>query len=498
MTSKMNLVVSLLISTLLLSFVKLQEVIHPSLRYGLNNEQMKDIELIIISQFLNNKEIPIDDIKIKEKIDFLGTVELNITEIIFKFVNLTESALSIHFEEENKVRVVLKEVKAILDFKYNFQSNFYSNDGKGAAKLNNATLTLVNSLVSIKNQKEPQKKGPGIQIESLDISSADFTFEFEHAGPLEKIIQFVIINLKDALVEVIQKRFNEHYRPIFNKELEDYLSQIDLSFPIINTNLTVSYSMNENPHITNTNLEMSFEAEIYSEKYKYPGKTYEIPHVIKSDSTIDLVISQFLIDNYVYITYKEGNLDFTIKSETTTPMDLTVALFTSIFPGLKDKYETTQLIDLKLKAYDSPFVEFVEEKAVITLKHNMEVYVRKDETTSELAVGGDTIMEAEIKFSITKGEIKGEIVKLVMTQFKKTVSNIGEIDESQVVKSTNDLIDLLLPFLNISLQKSLSSIKIPSIGNVQLDQTDIKIHKNYLAVGVSPYINDTLVHDYIH
>ena len=196
--------------------------------------------------------------------------------------------------------------------------------------------------------------------------------------------------------------------------------------------------------------------------------------------------------------YKEGNLDFTIKSETTTPMDLTVALFTSIFPGLKDKYETTQLIDLKLKTYDSPFVEFVEEKAVITLKHNMEVYVRKDETTSELAVGGDTIMEAEIKFSITKGEIKGEIVKLVMTQFKKTVSNIGEIDESQVVKSTNDLIDLLLPFLNISLQKSLSSIKIPSIGNVQLDQTDIKIHKNYLAVGVSPYINDTLVHDYIH
>ena len=159
----------------------------------------------------------------------------------------------------------------------------------------------------------------------------------------------------------------------------------------------------------------------------------------------------------------------------------------------KMEFEDTQMIDTTLPEvtdYNKIYENDVTAKVT--------VYVRKDETTSELAVGGDTIMEAEIKFSITKGEIKGEIVKLVMTQFKKTVSNIGEIDESQVVKSTNDLIDLLLPFLNISLQKSLSSIKIPSIGNVQLDQTDIKIHKNYLAVGVSPYINDTLVHDYIH
>lgn len=498
MTSKINLVISLLVSILLLSNVQLQEVIHPSLRYGLSNEQMKDIELIIISEFLNNKEVPLEDIKIKEKIDFLGTVELNITEIKFKFLNLTESALSVHFEEENIIRFALKEVKSILDFKYNFKSNFYSNDGKGAAKLNNATLTLVNSLTSIKNQKEPQKKGPGIQIESLELLSSDFTFEFDHAGSLEKIIQFVVINLKDALVEVLQKRFNEHYRPIFNKELEDYLSKIDLSFPITNTTLTVSYSMNENPHITNTGIEMSFEAEIYSEEYKYPGKTYEIPHIIKSDSTIDLIVSQYLIDNYAYIMYKEGNLDFTVKSETTSPFNLTVSYLDSVFPGLKEKYETTELIDLKLKAYDFPIVEFVEEKAVITLKHNMEVYVRKNDTTSELAVGGDTIIETEIKFSINKGEIKGEIEKLVMIQFKTTLTNIGEIDENQAVKGFNELIEFTLPVLNIVLQNSLSSIKIPSIGNVQLDQTDIKIHKNYISVGVNPYINDTLIHDYIH
>lgn len=477
----------------LFALAKSDDPIYPSLRYGLSNEQIKDIEVIIISEFLNNKEIPIQGIYYKEKIDFLGTVEFNMTNATFKFINLTEKTLTIHIGDENHISFILNDANACVNFNYTFKSNFYSNEGTASIKLTNTTLTIVNKVISIQNKKEPNKKGPGVEIESLTLTSANIEFVFEHEGPLEKIIEFIITNIKDAFIEIIQKKFNESYRPIFNKEIAEYLANTELSFPINGTSLTVSYSMNEEPTITQTGIEMSFEAEIYSDKCRYPGKTYNIPHITKSTSTIDLILSQFIIDNYLYIMYNETQFETTLKSEDTYPMNLTVSTFKDIFPGLETKYEPSAKVDLKIKGFKAPIASFIEGKTQITGYFNIAIYVRTSETESELAVSGDAVLDSTINFSIQKGVIKLEIASLKILEFKNIQSNIGEVTEEDVLANAEKVIGTYLILINLGIAASVSQIKIPSIGNIHLDQTDISVHEHYLSIGVSPYIEETLL-----
>ena len=150
----MNYAIKLIFVFFLFAFAKSDDPIYPSLRYGLSNEQMKDIEVIIISEFLNNKEIPIPGVYYKEKVDFLGTVEFNMTDTIFKFINLTEKTLTIQPGDENHITFVLNDANAEVNFNYTFKSNFYSNEGKATLMLKNATLTIVNKVITIQNKKE--------------------------------------------------------------------------------------------------------------------------------------------------------------------------------------------------------------------------------------------------------------------------------------------------------------------------------------------------------
>ena len=485
----MNYAIKLILLFFLFALAKSDDPIYPSLRYGLSTEQIKDIE-VIISEFLNNKEIPIQGVYYKEKVDFLGTVEFNMTDATFKFINLTEKTLTIQVGDDNHITFVLNDANAEVNFNYTFKSNFYSNEGKATLLLKNATLTIVNKVISIQNKKEPNKKGPGVEIESLAITSAKIEFVFEHEGALEKIIEFIIINIKDAFIEIIQKKFNDSYRPIFNKELADYLSNTELSFPINGTSLTVSYSMNEEPMISKEGIEMSFEAEIYSDKCRYPGKTYNIPHITKSTSTIDIILSQFIIDNYLYIMYNETQFETTLKSEDTYPMNLTVSTFTDIFPGLATKYNTSDKVDLKIKGFKAPIAAFSEEKTKIKGYFNIGIYVRTSETESELAVAGDAVLDSDVNFSIQKGVIKLEIASLTVEEFKNIQSNIGDITEEEVLANAKQFIGNYLIWINLGIAASVAQIKIPSIGNIHLDQTDITVHEHYLAIGVSPYIEE--------
>lgn len=127
----------------------------------------------------------LSDTSLKQKIDFIGTIEFNMTNIKFKFHDLPKSLLNITFVEPNKIQVLINNASASLDLKYTFRSNFYSSQGNATVKLSEISSSFASQLISIPNLKEKNKKGPGIEIESFAINSAELKFIFENEGPLE-------------------------------------------------------------------------------------------------------------------------------------------------------------------------------------------------------------------------------------------------------------------------------------------------------------------------
>ena len=478
------LFISLFLFTLL-------QIIHPSLRYAISPQQLARIEQVIIENFLDGRPMPIDDITFKDRIDFLGTVEFNLTQMNFRCFNLTDNDFEIHFDDPKKIYFSLSDVNAQLDFVYILRSNFYSNHGKGVVHFANMTIKMVNTLISVPNLNEPNKTSPGISIEELELNSTDLSFTFDNEGPLEKTIAYIIANLKDVIYDLIQQKFYTTYKPMFNEDIYKYIANSTLSFPLSNTTFNVSYSMNEEPTLSKEKgIEMSFEAQFVSENYTYNGRTYELPIINETSAMIDIIASQYLFDNYLYLMYKEGQLNTNITGENES-MNLTVSILSMIFSNLSSFYNTSQIVDLSLTAFDSPIINLLENKANFTFKHNIGVNVRKEDNTTELAVAGDAILEGEANFFLTQGVIHFEFTSIQMTKFNTTYTKIGTISEDKVVQQTNLLLALSLSMINQQLQESIKGIQIPSIGNIQLNHTDVNVHEKYLTIGVNLYVNAT-------
>ena len=450
----------------------LLQTMHPSLRYAISPQQLSRIEQVIIESFLDGRPMPIDDITFKDRIDFLGTVEFNLTQMNFRCFNLTDSDLEIHFDDPKKIYFSLTDSNAQLDFVYILRSNFYSNQGKGVVHFANMTIKMVNTLISVPNNNEPNKTSPGIAIEELELNSTDLSFTFDNEGPLEKTIAYIITNLKDIIYDLIQQKFYSTYKPMFNEDIYEYIANSTLSFPLSNTTFNVSYSMNEEPTLSKEKgIEMSFEAQFVSDNYTYNGSTYDIPIINETSAMIDIIVSQYLLDNYLYLMYKEGQLNTNMTGENET-MNITVGILSMIFSNLSSFYDTNQIVDLSLTAFDSPIINLLENKTNITFRHNIGLNVRTADNTSELAAAGDAVLEGEADFFLTKGEIHFEFTSLKMTQFNTTYTKIGDIDQDKVAQQTNLLLSLSLSMVNQQLQEALKGIQIPSIGNIQLNHTD--------------------------
>lgn len=239
----------------------------------------------------------ISDFSFKQKIDFIGTIELNMTNLKFKFHDLPKDLLNITFVEPNLIQLIINNATASLDFYYIFRSNFYSSEGKATVQLTEISSTFSTKLISIPNEKEKTKKGPGIEIESLLINSAELKFIFENEGPLEQILMAVMASLKSSLIGLINGQFNQVYKPLVNSEIHKFLANITLSFPLPNTTMTLHYSMNEDPSIQNNGLELSFEGYLTDEKNPYDKKPYDIPHIGHSDADMAIHLSQYILDN---------------------------------------------------------------------------------------------------------------------------------------------------------------------------------------------------------
>ena len=459
--------------------------IYPSLKYKINEIQLKTLEKQIIDKFLNNKDLPIRGYNFSEKIDFIGTVQFNMTDSKFKFIDLKEKTFEILFESPDKISIKLDNVKAQISFYYIFRSNFYSNKGTGKIEIKETTLKMDSKILRIKNKIDDTKFGPGIEIESFSIDAKDFEFDFEHEGTLEKMIEYILLNGKNALVNIIKDKFNTDYRPMINKQLYTLSQNSKLIFPIANTKMTVHYSMNNEPKITKNYLIMEFEAEIKHPEIKYTKDTIKLPDFNETNYAIELIISQFLFDNLLFIAGKDKLLDGILYNEVSK---FTVGIFKDCFKNITTKHDSNELVDLGLFVKESPEIYFEDGKAYILINENLTFYTRKTNTSERvIAISGDTVFEFNVKFNIEKSKISASIESGKMKSFKTTYTTFEQDDES-VVKDSEILITGSISLLNIAIQTALAKIHLPTIEGIELHNFDFNIKDNLIDFGILPII----------
>lgn len=478
---------SILIFFIFISSTLLQENVYPSLKYIINEPQLKDLEIGIIKYFLNNKDFSFPGFNFTQKIDFIGTVQFNMSDSKFRLVDLTDKTFEINFNEPDKISLKVYNVKALIQFYYIFRSNFYSNHGTGKIAIKDTSVTMNTKVLRITNKKEPNKKGPGLEIESFSFDAKDFEFDFEHEGTLEKMIEYILLNAKNAIVEIIKNKFNTDYRPLVNKQLYNLMENSNLSFPI-NSNMTIHYSMNREPQIKKNFLQMEFEAQIKDKNYEYKGKTIEIPEVKESNYAIDLLLSQYIFDNLFFLLGKQNRFNLLIKSEQ-VPIALTAGLLSNIFPNITQKFDSLYLADIGFEVENPPSIKFIEGKAMLNLYENLTVYCRKDNVSkSEFAISGDTDIELLLYINVTQSKIDGKIDSAKMTRFKTTKSTFEQNDDESVVQKSQMIIDAMISLLNMRISEALKNISLPMIEGVELKNIDVHIHDQYMNIGILPNI----------
>ena len=474
----------ILITCITIFFCQNKEI-YPSLKYKINEPQLKNLEIEIINKFLNNKDLPIPGYNFSERIDFIGTVQFNMTDSKFRFLDLTDKTFEILFDSPDKISIKLYNVKAQISFYYIFRSNFYSNKGTGKIAIKDTSLTMNSKVLRVKNKKDDSKYGPGIEIESFSLEAKDFEFDFEHEGTLEKMIEYILLNGKNAIVQIIKNKFNSDYRPMINKQLLTLSENSTLIFPIPRTKMSVHYSMNQEPKITENYLIMEFEAEVNHPEIKYPKDTIKLPDFYETKYAIELMISQYLFDNSLYIAGKDKLLDGILYNEQSK---FTVDIIKDCFKNITQKYNKTDLVDLGLFVKEPPEIIFEEGSAYIIINENLTFYTRKTNTSERvIAIAGDSVFEFNVTFSIEKSKIAAKIENGKLKSFKTTYTTFDQDDES-VVKDSSILITGSISLLNIGIQTALANMRLPTIAGIELHNFEVKFKEKYVYFGVLPII----------
>lgn len=492
MKTKFFSLLFLFISFLSISIEDDDVLVHPSLRYSIQQSEIKKVEEILINKFLSKDSFDIPALTYSEHLSFIGTVELYISNIVFKFLNPSPESLGISFEEPDKVKGKLDSIKGSLSFYYVFSSNFYSNEGKGEINLDNIKINATSRLLQVDNLKQADKKCLSVEVEDFNIESADFYFNFENEGDLEKIIIYFVNNLRKAIINNINQEFNNNQIEKFNNEINNFFANQELSFQLNNDSLYLDYSMNQKPIITNNSLEMAFEASFREgEEIIYTGPTYDIPKPFRTNSTVDVIISQYIFENYFYILYMKNELNSYMKNDDLPLSLLIVSTFNKIFPQLSPTYKNDQEVELNLTAIKEPKFTLNEKESYIIFYYNSVIKIlSEDKKTKADVISGDAEVLVNMTFTPQKGKISLDVNSISLKSFTNVDSKVGTIDEQDTIKNFSKLLDTILPFVKSIIKSKIESITFPSINGIVLEVSYMESHKQSLSLGVSPVIKE--------
>ena len=481
----------------------------PDIRLTLDGSNLGDLEIIALTKIKEN-HLPLGTIKISEDIPILGKLDLILENTIFKITNISDADIVLYFEEEKDINFIINLLQGEITFDYKFETGIISGLGNATMDLKNLSLALNNTIIQVPNEYEPEKLGPGIKINYIGFKDFDLEISFSKNTTFEKLIRYFNKNLKSVLISVAQNELKkQNIVNNLNENLYDLFKKTILHIPIDNLfktteNINISFSMNEEPIIKNSILQLSLEAELKGENYVYEEvNNITLPHIINdtkllSNKTINSVISQFLFNNILDALFFFGKLNLDITNDT-IGMDISVGLISGIIKEIQKGYSASQKVKIMTKAVDNPILKISEQnKLKITLFENLKFFVYNNtnylsEDIGTIPVDANSNIEIEANFNVNHPDINLVITSIRMLTFEVQNSLVGDIDTEKVKTNFKNLIGLYMPTINQQISSKIAEIPRPlNIEGVLLNELFVQSYEDYLKVDLSPIISNLI------
>ena len=417
-----------------------------------------------------------------EDVDYLGKLDLTLNNIIIKIANMTDAEIYLSFVETKNINFILNILNGEITFDYELKTGLISGKGNSTLYINNISLSLNNTLIQIPNEHEPEKLGPGLKIKGVSFNDLDMNMTFSKNGTLEKLLKYLNKNLKTILLKIGENEINkkEALRKI-NDMLYDLFKSISLNIPIDNLlqtddNVNISFSMNEEPIIKNNVLELSLEAEVKSDNFKY-NETNNIilPHIINNynlftEKTLNGVVSQFILNNVLDILSFFGKLNFEINNDTIGLGQLNVGTLSLIIRELTNVYKAALQAKIITDAIDGPILKINDKnKLNIKLFENLKFIVFNDtqyfnEDIGDIAVDADSTIEIEATFYFNDTDIQLTLDSITMLTFEVRNSLVGDIDTARVISNFQTIVkSLFLGSINNNIKQKIQELTKPLV-----------------------------------
>jgi hypothetical protein len=458
----------------------------PSIRFLFPYNKVTELNNIILFELLKDNFLQftfdLKNFNYTGKIDFVGTVEMNFTNLTLKFDNYDNQSIKAEYLQDQNIKLNIKGINASLISNYSFRSNFYQRDlGEGVIKLDNFSYEIIYKIVHYKNNLNSSKYGPGILIKNFSVEDFDLNFEFfPIEGPLEKLFEFILLNLKNPLLDFIRTQFNNISSSI-NEVIKNYMENNILQINFNNSRF-LNYSMNEEPQINENNFSFALELAYYSDNHYYPGDATNISFIDKNYA-FNMIISQYIINSILYSLSYEGKLSRKIESDNNF---LKVSKFIEAFPNLEEEYNQTQLIDLIIYPFDSPNLTITNENGfLLKINHTIEMYVRNESEIDDLAIKGNYSFEINIPYFYIKNKSFNSTISYInLTNFvcDKEATKI-DVDEDIAKIGLNKIIQNNFALLNFLYKIMLQTFKDNTIPN--LKNFILTPYNDYIFIGLS-------------
>jgi hypothetical protein len=486
----------LFIYSTILNFITLNcESSSPGFKLAFSQSGIKSLEGELIPAILKSNSSFLPPIIIKQHVDFLGTIQLNITDIELKLDPFNETNIEIIFVEKQTIMTNLNKLSGKIIFNWLFKSGFYDNISPGYVQISNMTLKLNSTLFAQQNLLDTGKLSPGLNFTNVEIGNLNIDINFNKMGRMEQLIRYLIDNLQQNFIQLIKEKFTTNI-PEINLNLNKALASIPLHYDIPKTNFTLDLTLADQPLIHNEILEINLNSTLVCKQHNetYEGPSYPIPHPSNTSALMDVYVNEFVFDSLLFLVFKENLTTFYIKADNYSSFLNTFTLGL-IIPQLSMHYNSTKNVDLNLNAKNPPDIKFGENLTEVYLDFLTDFIVRVNETANdtikEVAFTADMGLKLNMSVDMQKGQAHVNMNEIIITNFTIVNSNIGPIQDKDLPDKLNGFIGGILGVLQTAIDGIVSKFKLPSFMGISLNQTDFSTHDGYLKFGITPIFSNS-------
>lgn len=417
------------------------------------------------------------------KIKDLMTV--NLTAEYFQIDNITydRNYTRVDFLENNTIgfHIGQSNFSLYLDYEIDMDPSLVYDKGNLTAGFHNLTYDLVFRM----SPRPGDKRYVWVDIvtNNFALTPAELFLHLNSSNDLIASVASVLTTIEPAVVNLVTTTVEDNLQTLVN----DAIAKIPI--PIVLNDTSIDISLIDTPTVTENFTYNLFVGKIFPTGKDYPvNNTDVIPKYQDGGRSLQIFISQYTIQSYLYTTFTLGHLDVDItESPAPTFLPFNTDAFAYFIPALKKHYGGGKRTKVRFYCLnEEPTITTQKKKLILTGKFDVDVFVEKAPNQWERAVTINTNEIFNGNIQITKNLILTiNIDKITAAIIGYQNSNIGEINLTLLKRELFLLENLFRLSLNLILGRGFDiGSRLPI--KIDLGQLDFRIEDGYLTLQSDP------------